>query len=179
MASAELLKMTRGVDVKVMGVDDRVKGVEGKVQDVRDDVQDVRDDVQDVGNQVQVIDGRVQDVHDGVQDVDIRVQNVDNRVQNVDDKLDQANRSLSLQHLPIVPRTKMALQGTNSGIVFPDGYHPRTHPSTITTHAKLITTVQLSGSSKEVYLIDGNLPDPSYGYTENVRYSRPSPMVNS
>ena len=47
MASAELLKMTRSVDGKVMGVDDRTKSVKGKVQNVRDDVQDIRDDVQE------------------------------------------------------------------------------------------------------------------------------------
>ena len=45
MASVEQLKMTHGVDGKVMGVDDRVKGVEGKMQDVRDDVQDIRKDI--------------------------------------------------------------------------------------------------------------------------------------
>jgi hypothetical protein len=45
MASSELLKMTHGVDGKVMGVDDRVKGVEGKMQDVRDDVQGVGKDI--------------------------------------------------------------------------------------------------------------------------------------
>ena len=47
MAPAELLKMTRSVDGKVMGVDDRTKSVKGKVQNVRDDVQDIRDDVQE------------------------------------------------------------------------------------------------------------------------------------
>jgi hypothetical protein len=82
MASAELLKMTHGVDGKVMGVDGRVKGVEEKVQDVRDDVQNVGDKVQDV-------DDRVQDIGKGISI----------RVQGVDDKLDQANRSLSLQYL--------------------------------------------------------------------------------
>jgi hypothetical protein len=72
MASAELLKVTHGVDSKVMGVDDRVKDVEGKVQDVRGDVQDVRGDVQDVHREVQ---------------------DVDHRVQGVDDKLEQVNRN--------------------------------------------------------------------------------------
>jgi archaellum component FlaC len=75
MASAELLKVTHGVDSKVMGVDDRVKDVEGKVQDVRGDVQDVRGDVQDVHREVQ---------------------DVDHRVQGVDDKLEQVNRPLFL-----------------------------------------------------------------------------------
>jgi hypothetical protein len=48
MASAEQLKMTHSVDVKVMGVDDRVRGVENQVQDARSDVRDVGDKVQSV-----------------------------------------------------------------------------------------------------------------------------------
>ena len=79
MASAELLKMTHGVDGKVMGVDNRVKSVEGKVEDVRSDVHDV-------GNKVEE---RMQDVRGDVQDVD-------HRVQGIDDKLEQVNSSLSL-----------------------------------------------------------------------------------
>jgi hypothetical protein len=54
MASAELLKITHGVD-------DRVKGVEGKVQDVRSDVQVV-------GNKVQGVNDRVQDIGNDVRD---------------------------------------------------------------------------------------------------------------
>ena len=69
MASAEQLKMTHSVDVKMVGV-------QGQVQDVRDDVQDV-------GNKVQ--------------DVEDKVQGIDRNVQGVDDKLDQSNRSLSLK----------------------------------------------------------------------------------
>jgi hypothetical protein len=38
-------------------------------------------------------------------------------------------------------------------------------------HAKPITTAQLNGFSKEVYLINGKPLAPSCGYTENVRYS--------
>jgi uncharacterized protein YoxC len=101
MASAELLKMTHGVDGKVMGVDDRVRGVEGQVQgvrgdmqDVRADVQDVRVDVQDVRADVQDVRGDVRDVGNKVQDVDDRVQGIDSNVRTVDDKLDQASRSL-------------------------------------------------------------------------------------
>ncbi len=86
MASAEQLKMTHSVDVKVMGVDDRVRGVEGQVEDVCGEVRDVGDKV-----------------HNEVRGVGDKVQNVDDRVQGVDDKLDQANRSLSLQTLIIVP----------------------------------------------------------------------------
>ena len=83
MASAELLKMTQGVDGKVMGVDDRVKGVEGKVRDVRGEVQGV-------GNMVQTVEGRVQDADNRVQDIgkDISI-----RFKGVDDKLDQATSS--------------------------------------------------------------------------------------
>ena len=83
MASAEQLRMTHGVDGKVMAVDDRVKGVEGKMQDVRDDVQDV-------GIMVQSFEGRVRgDVQDIRKDISIKVQ-------GVDDKLDHANRLLFL-----------------------------------------------------------------------------------
>ena len=110
MASAELLKMTHGVD-------DRVKSVQGDIQDVRSDVhdvgnqvqsvevkvEDVRSDVHDVGQgiegKVQDVRGDVQDVRDDVQDVrgdvqDVgsKVQDVNHRVQGVDDKLEQANR---------------------------------------------------------------------------------------
>ena len=99
MASAELLKVTHGVDGKVMVVDDRVKGVEGKVQDVHSDVQDVaRDvqsvegrvqdvlsDVQDVGGKVQGIEGGVQDILCDVQDVGHKVQTVEGKVQDVRD----------------------------------------------------------------------------------------------
>jgi hypothetical protein len=93
MASAELLKVTHGVDAKVIGVDDRVKGVEGKVDDVHGDVQDIGNHVQDVGNKVQNVDGRVQDVHDDVQDVGNMVQDIDDGVQGINDKLEQVDRS--------------------------------------------------------------------------------------
>ena len=104
MASAEQLKMTYGLDVKVMGVDDRVRDVqvevqdvrgdmqevgnkvEGRVQDVRGDVQDVRGDVQDVRDDVQVVHGNVQNVRGDVREVG-------DKIQDVDDKLDQVNRS--------------------------------------------------------------------------------------
>jgi hypothetical protein len=113
------------------------------VQDVRVDVQDVRGDVRDVGS-------------------DIR---------GVDDKLDQVNRSLSVQILIVIPRAQAASQGTSSEIVSCDGFRPQIHPSIITSHAKPITTAQLNGSSKEVYLISGNPLAPSCGYTENVCHS--------
>jgi len=151
MASAELLKMTHSVDGKVMGVDDRVKGVEGKMHDVRDDVQDVRDDVQGVGNKVQDVRGDVRDV---------------------DGKLDQASRSLFLQHL-IIPTTHTTSQGTSSETTFYDGYRPQIHPRIITSHPKLIIMVQLNGCSEAVFSVNGNQPAPSCGYTENVRYIWP------
>ena len=166
MASAELLKMTHSVD-------DRVKGVEGKVQDVCDDVQDVRGDVHDVGVTIER----------SVQDVDHRVQSIggdiSSGVQGVDHKLDQANRSLSLQHLLIVSSAHAAPQGNNLEKAFHDGFCPQTHQSITTTHAKLTIPVQLNGFSKEVYSIDGNPPDPFCGYMVNVRYSWPSPSVKS
>ncbi|KAH9990149.1 hypothetical protein BJV77DRAFT_629677 [Russula vinacea] len=59
MASAELLKVTHGVDDKVVGVDDRVKDVQGKVQDVHGDVQDVRSDVQDISSEVRGVDNKL------------------------------------------------------------------------------------------------------------------------
>ena len=89
MASAELLKITRIVDSKVMGVDDRVKGVEEKVQDVRDDVHDVEGKLKDVR-------GDVQDVGDRVQSIDGNINRVSNRVQGADEKLEQVNCSLFL-----------------------------------------------------------------------------------
>jgi uncharacterized protein YoxC len=193
MASAELLKMTHSVDGKVMGVDDRVKGVEGKMQDVRDDVQDVRDDVQDVrsdvqdvrndvqgvGNKVKDVRGDVRDIGDKVQDVvqDIG-KDISFRVQGVDDKLDQANRSLFLQHLLIIPTAQTTSQGTSSETTFYDGYRPQIHPPIITLHAKLITTVQLNGSFEAVYSISGNPLAPFCGYMENVRCLWPSPHIH-
>jgi hypothetical protein len=162
MASAELLKMTRSVDGKVMGVDDRVKRVEGKVEDV--------------GVNVRAVDNRVQDVG---RDVRGDVQDVGNKVQGIDDKLDQVNRSLSLYHLLIVPSAQTASQGISSEIIFSDGFRLQIHPSIITLHQKLVIMIQLSGSFKAAYSINGNPPSLSYGYTENVRYFRPSPSVNS
>ncbi|KAH9990328.1 hypothetical protein BJV77DRAFT_621137 [Russula vinacea] len=87
MASAELLKITRSVDGKVMDVDDRVKDVDKKVQDVCGDVQDVGGNVQDVGNKVQGVGDRVQGIGSDVKDIS-------SEVRGVDDKLDQVNRNL-------------------------------------------------------------------------------------
>ena len=178
MASAEQLKMTHDVDVKVMGVDNRVRGVEEQVQGVRGDVQDVRVDVQDARTDVQDVRGDVQDVGNKVQDVNDRVQGIDNNVRGVDDKLNQANRSLSFQTLIVIPRAQTTSQKTSSEIVSYDGFRPQIHPQVITLHAKRITTAQLNGFSKEVYSISGNLLAPSCGYMENVSYSWPLPCNN-
>ena len=82
MASAELLKVTHGVDGKV---------------------EDIHDDVQDIGSKVQIVDGRVQGVQDDVQDVGRKVEDVDSKVQDIDSdvkdissEVREANRSLSL-----------------------------------------------------------------------------------
>jgi hypothetical protein len=106
-----------------------------------------------------------------VQDVRGDVRDVGSDIRGVDDKLDQVNRSLSVQTLIVIPRAQAASQGTSSEIVSCDGFRPQIHPSIITLHAKPITTAQLNGSSKEVYLISGNPLAPSCGYTENVCYS--------
>jgi uncharacterized protein YoxC len=149
MASAELLKVTHRVDNKVTGIDDRVKNVEGKVQDVRGDVQGV-------GNKVQ--------------DVDDRMQGIGSEVRGVNDKLDDVNRSLSL-NTSSSRVLRNVLQGTTSEIVFYDGFRPQIHQSTIILHLKLVTMVLPNGFFKAAYSINGNPPTPSYGYTENVRYS--------
>jgi uncharacterized protein YoxC len=56
MASAELLKITHGVD-------GRVKGVEEKIQDVRGDVQDVGSDVKDISSEVRGVDDKLDQVN--------------------------------------------------------------------------------------------------------------------
>ena len=163
MASAEQLKMTHGIDGKVIGVNDRVRGVEGQVQGICSDMQDVRVDVQDVRVDVQDVHIEVQDVRVDVQDVRVDVRDVGDMVQHIDDRLDQANRSLYFQTLIVIPRPETASQGTSSEIVSYDGFLHQIHPQIITLHAKPITTVQLSGFSKEVYSITGNLLAPSCG----------------
>jgi len=69
----------------------------------------------------------------------------------------------------IIPRAQTNLQRTSLEIIFYDGCRPQIHPSIITLHAKLITAVQLNGSFKEVYSMNGNLLARSCGYMENVR----------
>lgn len=73
MASAELLKIFRSTDSKVIGVvkgvDERVGSVERKVEDVGDKVQGIDDRVKDVHNDVQGVESKVQGVSEQVQDV--------------------------------------------------------------------------------------------------------------
>jgi len=144
MASAELLRMMRSIDGKVMGVDDRVKGIEGKIQDVYSDVHDVG-----------------------------------NKVEGVDDNSDQVKRSFSFQPLLLIPSTHTSPQGTSSEIVISDGFRPQIHLSIMTLHATLVTTLLLNGLFKQVYSINGNPLVPSCGYTANVRFSWPSPSIDS
>ena len=81
MASAELLRITHGIDDKVMGLDDRVQEVGGDVRDVNNTVQGISNNVKHLTNEVQGVDDKVQDVFD--------------EVQGIDNKLDQVNRSSS------------------------------------------------------------------------------------
>ena len=131
---------------------DRVMGAEGQMQVISDDLQNVCDDVQGVGK-----------------DISIRVQGVDNM-------LHQANRSLFLQLIILTAQT--ASQGTSLETTFYDGYRPQIPLSIIILHAKFITTVQLNGFSGAAHSVNGNLPAPSCGYTENVRCIWSSPCVN-
>ncbi len=152
-------------------ISSRVQNVDDRVQSVDDRVQSIDDRVQSIDDRVQSINDRVQSVDDRVQSVDDKVQSVDDRVQGVDDKLDQANRSLSLQSLIIIPRAQTPSQGISSETNFFDGSRPQIHPPIITSHVKLITTVPLSGFFKEVYSINGSPLARSCGCMENVCYS--------
>jgi methyl-accepting chemotaxis protein len=59
IASAELMKITHGMNGNVLRVDDNVKGVHDRVQGISDDVQDVGKKVQDVEDKVQGIDSNL------------------------------------------------------------------------------------------------------------------------
>ncbi|KAH9055815.1 hypothetical protein EDB83DRAFT_1088956 [Lactarius deliciosus] len=85
MATAEVLRVTHGVDDKVKGVGFQVEGVNKGVQDVDGKVEGVDVRVQGVDERVQGVDERVQGVDERVQGVDERVQGVDERVQRVGD----------------------------------------------------------------------------------------------
>ncbi len=127
--------------------------------------------VMGVGSQAQDVGGDVRDVGDKVQSVDDKVQSVGDMVQSVGDKLDQANRSLSLQTLIIIPGAQTPSQGINSETAFFDGSRPQVYRPIIILHAKPITTVPLSGFFKEVYSINGSRLARSCGCMENVCYS--------
>ena len=71
---------------------------------------------------------------------------------------------------PMVPRAQTASQGIISGIAFYDGFCLQIHPSIITLHPKLITSVRLNGSFKAVYSASGSPLTVSCGYTGNVCY---------
>ena len=62
MASAELLKVTHGVD--------------GKVEGIHGDMQDVQDGVKDVGKKVQDVDGKVQGIGSDVKHIFSEVREV-------------------------------------------------------------------------------------------------------
>ncbi len=130
--------------------------------------------VMGVGSQTQDVGGDVRDVGDKVQSVDDKVQSVGDMVQSVGDKLDQANRSLSLQTLIIVPGAQTPSQGICSETTFFDGFRPQVRRPIIILHSKPITTVPLSGFFKEVYSINGSRLARSCGCMENVCYSWPS-----
>ena len=55
MATAQLLKITHGVNDKVTRIDDRLKGVDDKVEGVDDKVKDVDAKLDDVGDTVKLV----------------------------------------------------------------------------------------------------------------------------
>ena len=66
MASAHLLKITHGVDNKVMKIDVGVKGVDNKVKGVDDKVTGVDARVIGVDDKVNAVDAKLNDVSDTV-----------------------------------------------------------------------------------------------------------------
>ncbi|KAH9037520.1 hypothetical protein EDB85DRAFT_2142480 [Lactarius pseudohatsudake] len=87
MATAEVLRVTHGVDDKVKGVGFQVEGVNKGVQDVDGKVECVDERVQGVDERVQGVDERVQGVDERVQGVDERVQRVGDGVHGVDERV--------------------------------------------------------------------------------------------
>ncbi|KAH9055822.1 hypothetical protein EDB83DRAFT_2675923 [Lactarius deliciosus] len=85
-----------GVDVRVQGVDERVQGVDERVQGVDERVQGVDERVQRVGDGVHGVDERVRGVDEGVQRVDHRVRAVDDRVKQVDHRVAVVNDHVKL-----------------------------------------------------------------------------------
>ena len=66
MATAELLKVTRGVAQNVVGIDNRVTGVDDKVTGVDSKVASVDDRVKGVDARVAIVDDRVKAVDEMV-----------------------------------------------------------------------------------------------------------------
>ncbi|KAH9053698.1 hypothetical protein EDB87DRAFT_202630 [Lactarius vividus] len=94
MATAEVLRVTHGVDDKVKGVGFQVEGVNKGVQDV--DGKGVDERVQSVDGRVQGVDERVRGVDEGVQRVDHKVGVVDDRVKQVDHRVAVVKDDLKL-----------------------------------------------------------------------------------
>jgi archaellum component FlaC len=53
MASAELMKISHGIDDKLVGVDEGVKGIDERVQEIKGDVRNVGSKAEDVNDRVQ------------------------------------------------------------------------------------------------------------------------------
>ncbi|KAI9432174.1 hypothetical protein H4582DRAFT_1120536 [Lactarius indigo] len=110
MANAEVLRVTHGVDDKVIGVGFQVESVkkgvqdvDGKVEGVDERVQGVDERVQGVVDRVHGVDERVQCVREGVKSVEERVrvvdegvQRVDNKVRVVDDRVEQVDHRVAV-----------------------------------------------------------------------------------
>jgi len=179
IASAELMKITHGVDDRVKGVSKEVQDVSGNVQDVGNKVEEIDAKVQGVGSNIKDIGKEVQGVSDEVQVVKVDVQNigdsvrdVGDNVQRLDHKLDHVNSSSSSFNFPAIhPEHSHPIQGTSSEIIFYDGFRLPIHPSIITFLARCINKVQPNGSLKEVSSNNGNPLVRSCGYTENVSSS--------
>jgi hypothetical protein len=114
------------------------------------------------------VDARLRDVEGKVEGVDNRVQGIGSDVNDISCDVREVNRSLSRSPLLVVLRAQTMTQGISSEIVFYNGFRRQIHPSTITLHPKLITTVQPNGSFEAKYLIDGNPLAHSCGYMESV-----------
>jgi archaellum component FlaC len=95
MATAQVLKATRAVDVRVRGVGDKVLDVDNRVAGVDDKVEGVNKMVAGVDDRVASVDNRVEGVEGRVASVDDKVKAVDDKVAVVID----GAQSLSIGHL--------------------------------------------------------------------------------
>ncbi|KAI9433551.1 hypothetical protein H4582DRAFT_987135, partial [Lactarius indigo] len=100
MATAEVLRLTHGVDDKVTGVGSQVEGADERVQVVDERVHGVDEGVQRVGHKVQAVDDRVKQVDDrmGVisDDVKLIVEGGKDRstaIQRIVNTVDDMNRN--------------------------------------------------------------------------------------